>query len=107
MNPALQYARNKTQSVKERDFSGRVTIAGKTYDAAVVIGAMEPEMRADGAGTILVQRGTVSIRKSLLQSAPTRGTVVTYDGKDYSMVGVSGESLPSTAWSIQIQRLPD
>lgn len=103
---ALNAARLRHQAARETLRPGTVTIGGVNYKAGITLLAVKPEIDPDGAGAIYVQRGEVTIRKTLLPSCPPRGTLVTINGTDFTIADNGGQMEHAVAWVLRLMRLP-
>jgi len=103
---AVQKARQRTQASREVVRPGNVTIAAKSYAAAVEIQEARPEQRSDGEGTIIVQRAIARVRKSLLPTAPARGTAIGIGALNFTVESTGGQNATDIAWVLHLTRLP-
>lgn len=103
---AVQKAQKRGQIAFETVRPGKVTIAGKDYVAAVEIMAAQPEQRSDGEGTVIAQRATACVRKTLLRVAPSRETMVITGGLNFTIASIGGQNVFDNAWVLHLVRLP-
>lgn len=89
------------------DGSGRgvkVTISGRTYEAAVSYGRTRHSPLADGSGWEKVQDITLAILKSALPAMPAKKTTITIADVDYLITDAAGQGELAQSWIITAQR---
>ena len=101
---AVAAARLRHQSVIEDVEGGTVKIGSTSYLAALHLGPVRPSYEGDGSGHTYVQTLTAVIRKTRLRTAPGKRTAITYEGIEYLITNVGGQSPRDVAWRIQAER---
>lgn len=107
MSPAaVREAALRHQSHAELHYAQTITLGARLIKAAVRLFAIRPELDPEGGGSIYVQRGEIDVRKTSLPVCPARGTLVTIDGVEFTIVSNGGQLQDNIAWCLQIMRLP-
>jgi hypothetical protein len=97
--------RTRGQDARDAHYGDRVTIGARSYTAELFRDGVKLEQHADGSGFAHVQRLTVKIRKSLLTTAPARGTILTAFDLSFSIESIAGQNITDPAWVIESTRL--
>lgn len=103
---AVQLARRRKQTAAEIVKPLTAVVAGTSYACTGTILSVQPEQRSDGSGNVMAQRAIAIIRKTLLTTAPTHGTVVKLNSIDFTLDSVGGQNSFDVAWKLNLVRIP-
>ena len=102
--PAIAAARQRHQSALEDVAGDSVQIGSTSYKAAVSLSPVRDVPSEDGSGWEKLQTLTAVIRKTRLRTAPGKRTAITYEGVEYLITSIGGQSPLDVAWRIQADR---
>lgn len=100
---AITAARRRQQDSLAESSPGTVTIAGTPYEGAQVSVTPGELISGDG-GTRDAEQLTVRLSKTLLATAPSRKTQITYNEVVWTIRNVSGQESWAQEWVIRAQR---
>ncbi len=88
-------------SLQECDFDeavdpGKVTLSGRTFIAAVIVGKRSVETQS--GGYVTKRSASIQVRKSILRDAPSIGDVAVHEGVNYEINEVDGHPSTHLAW---------
>lgn len=88
------------QAVSEDAAPGSAVLAGLgTFACSATVGRLEPVELQDG-GTVIVQPLYLTIRKTLLATAPVRGLKVTCKNRPWKLNALGGDNDADAAWHL-------
>ena len=105
MSPAaVRESALRHQRHAEAHHGAQITIGSTSAKAAAILGPVRHAPQEDGSGWEKVQTLTVTVLKSTLRTMPAKRTAITYNGVDYLITTIGGQTDQEPAWRIEAQR---
>jgi hypothetical protein len=105
---AIAAARKRKQTTSETCFPGAIVLNGTTYAGGnLFLSKIEHYPKPDGSGWAKRQTISITIRKSLLATAPQKREKFTCAGHSWTVDTVGGQTADALAWIIKGERFPN
>ncbi len=85
---------------------GKIRLNGIEYDVAVLRGPLDWQPRADGGGTVRIQKLYVDLSKNDHPQRPEQTKLITHEGVEFKIADVDGDNATDLTWSITAVRFP-